>query len=345
VDDRPLIAITIGDPAGIGPEIVAAAVGLGGLHELARPLVVGDGAVLARAARTMGVPAAIHPVARPAEGRYTVGVIDLLDLANVPADLRPGVVQAAAGRAAYEYLERATALALAGAVEAIATAPVNKEALRAGGVPYLDHTAALAALTGSPEATTMFVLDRLRIFFATRHLALRDAIADLTVARVVGALVHAHAEMERFGFPRPHIALAALNPHAGENGLFGDEEIRVLTPAVQEARARGIDVSGPHPADAVFHLAKGGGADCVMALYHDQGHIAAKSIDFDRTVSITTGLPFVRSSVDHGTAFDIAGTGKARWQSMAEAVRVGAAFARRLRRPHATGRTMGTTVE
>ena len=331
MDQRPLMAITMGDPAGVGPEIVAAAVGLGGLHGVSRPLVIGDRGALERAAATMGVGAGINTVAGPAEGRYEAGTIDLLDLGNVPADMVTGKVQGAAGRAAFGYIERATELALAGEVDAIATAPINKEALREGGVPYLDHTGAFAALTRSPEATTMFVLGTLRIFFATRHTSLRNAIDDLTRPRVVEMLVHAHEQMERFGFARPHIALAALNPHAGESGMFGTEEIEILAPAAEEARGRGINVTGPHPADAIFHVAKSGGADCVMSLYHDQGHIAAKSIDFDRTVAITTGLPFVRSSVDHGTAFDIAGTGKARWLSMAEAVRVGAEFARRAR--------------
>jgi 4-hydroxythreonine-4-phosphate dehydrogenase len=252
-------------------------------------------------------------------------------------------VQGAAGRAAFEYIERATLLILAGEVEAIATAPINKEALRAGGVPHLDHTGAFAALTHSPEATTMFVLDQLRIFFATRHMSLRKAIDDLSRPRVVQMLRHAHEQMERFGYKRPSIALAALNPHAGEAGLFGDEEIEILAPAVEEARGMGINASGPHPPDAVFHVAKNGGYDCVLSLYHDQGHIAAKSIDFDRTVAITTGLPFVRSSVDHGTAFDIAGTGKARWVSMSESVRIGADFARRLRESEGVAAKSGGT--
>ncbi len=331
MDERPLVAVTMGDPAGIGPEVVAGALGFGEVYPMSRPLVVGDHGALERAARVMGVTATLHVVTDPSEGRYEPGVIDLIDLANVPPDLRMGEVQAAAGRAAFAYIERATQLALAGAVDAVATAPINKEALRLAGVPYLDHTGAFAALTNSPDATTMFVLGQLRIFFATRHTSLRSAISELTRERVLHMLVHAHEQMERFGFSRPHIALAALNPHAGEGGMFGDEEIEVLAPAVEAARARGINVTGPHPADAIFYLARHGAADCVLSLYHDQGHIAAKSIDFDRTVAITTGLPFVRSSVDHGTAFDIAGTGRARWVSMAEAIRVGAEFARRAR--------------
>ncbi len=329
--DRPLIAVTMGDPAGVGPEIVAAAVVLGDLHTIARPVVIGDLGALERAAERMGITAIPHVLQRPAQGRFAPGIIDVLDLGNVPADLKMGKVQGAAGRAAFDYIAKATALAQAGEVDAIATAPINKEALKLGGVPHLDHTGAFAALTGSPEATTMFVLDRLRIFFATRHLSLRRAIDDLTVESLTAALRHAHEQLERFGFARPHIALAALNPHGGEAGMFGDEEIRILAPAAAAARARGINVTGPHPSDAVFHMAKNGGADAVMSLFHDQGHIAAKTLDFDRTIAITTGLPFVRASVDHGTAFDIAGQGRVRWLSMAEAIRAAAEFAGRAR--------------
>jgi len=334
--ERPIIAITIGDPAGVGPEVVAGALAHGQLGESCRPVVVGDRRTLERAAESMGVSLELRTVERPAGARFDDGAVALIDLANVPADLRVGEVQGAAGRAAFSFIERATALALAGEVDAIATAPINKEALKLGGVPYLDHTGAFAALTESPDVTTLFVLDKLRIFFATRHMSLRRALDDLTQDRVADQLRHAHEQLERFGFPRPRIAVAALNPHAGEAGLFGDEEMTVLAPAVATARARGIDASGPHPADSVFHNAAQGGYDAVLSLFHDQGHIAAKTLDFDRTIAITTGLPFVRSSVDHGTAFDIAGTGRVRWLSMAEAVRVGADFARRLTATAAT---------
>jgi 4-hydroxythreonine-4-phosphate dehydrogenase len=329
--ELPIVAITIGDPAGVGPEVVAAALANGRLEAACRPIVVGERAVLERAARAMGVTLSLRSITGLSEAAYGAAAVNLVDLGNVPADLRTGAVQAAAGRAAYEYIEHATQLALRGEVDAIATAPINKEALKLGGVPYLDHTGAFAALTNSDDVTTLFVLDKLKIFFATRHMSLRRALDDLTHDRVVGQLQHAHAQLERFGFPQPHIALAALNPHAGERGLFGDEESTVLAPAVETARARGINVSGPHPADSVFHNAAMGSYDAVLSLFHDQGHIAAKTLDFDRTIAITTGLPFVRSSVDHGTAFDIAGTGTVRWLSMAEAVRVGAEYARRLR--------------
>jgi len=327
MSELPVVAITIGDPAGVGPEVVAAALAAGDLASVCRPLVIGDRGVLERAARTMGVSLEMRTIGGPGEAEFRSGTVDVIDLRNVPEDLRIGVVQAAAGRAAFAYIERATELALAGEVDALATAPINKEALKLGGVPYLDHTGAFASLTNSADVTTMFVLDKLKIFFATRHMSLRRAIDDLTQERVLHGLRHAHEQLERFGFRRPRIALAALNPHAGESGLFGDEEIAVLAPAVEAARQEGIDAGGPHAADSVFHNAAMGSFDAVLSLYHDQGHIAAKTLDFDRTIAITTGLPFVRSSVDHGTAFDIAGTGKARWLSMAEAVRVGAEYA------------------
>ncbi|MGD9893960.1 MAG: 4-hydroxythreonine-4-phosphate dehydrogenase PdxA [Dehalococcoidia bacterium] len=337
----PIVAITIGDPAGVGPDVVAAALAGGNLGDCCRPLVIGDRGTLERSARVMGVSLPLHPVDEPAGAAYEPGVIDLIDLANVSTELEIGKVQATAGQAAFAYIERATALALRGEVDAIATAPINKEALKLGGVPYLDHTGAFASLTNSDDVTTMFVLDRLKIFFATRHMSLRRAIDDLTRDRVVDQLRHAHEQLERFGFQEPSIALAALNPHGGESGLFGDEEITILAPAVEAARNRGINATGPHPADSVFHNAAMGYHDAVLSLFHDQGHIAAKTLDFDRTIAITTGLPVIRSSVDHGTAFDIAGTGKARWLSMAEAVRVGAEYATRLKEREASRVSMG----
>lgn len=331
-DDRPLVAVTMGDPAGIGPEIVAKALAEPAVARVSRPLVVGDRGVMAKAVRDLGLPLEVHRVARPAEGRYAAGTLDVLDLATVDlAALRMGVVQAPAGRAAGEAVERAIGLAMAGEVDAIATAPLNKEALWAAGYPYPGHTEMLAALTGSPESLTMFVVGTLRIFFLTRHVSLRDAIAGITRERVRETLRVMGGVLRDLGFPSPRIAVAGLNPHAGEGGKMGDEEIREIAPGVQDARASGLDVSGPIPADSVFHLAAQGRFDAVLSLYHDQGHIAAKMTDFYKTVSVTTGLPFVRTSVDHGTAFDIAGTGVASPVSMIEAIRVAAELAARRR--------------
>ncbi len=327
---RPIVAVTMGDPAGIGPEVIVKALAAPALYTVCRPLVVGDLETIARTGRALGAPAAATPVARPREGRFAHGVIDVLDLANVdPASLRMGAVQAGAGRAAGQAVERAIRLAQAGEVDAIATAPINKEALWAAGYPYPGHTEMLQELTRSRESLTMFVIDRLRIFFLTRHVSLREAVAQVTRARIRDTLGIMAQVLADLGLASPRLAVAALNPHAGEGGKMGDEEIREIGPGVEDGRAAGLDVSGPIPADAVFHLAAEGRFDAVLALYHDQGHIAAKMTDFYKTVSVTTGLPFVRTSVDHGTAFDIAGQGVASAVSMTEAIRVAADLASR----------------
>jgi 4-hydroxythreonine-4-phosphate dehydrogenase len=324
-DPRPLIAATMGDPAGIGPEILAKALADATIPPIARALVVGDAGVMTRTVRDLGLPLVVRAVASPTDGRYAAGTMDVLDLATVDlASLRMGEIQAAAGRAAGEAVERAVRLALAGEVDAIATAPLNKEALWAAGYPYPGHTEMLAALTGSPESLTMFVVGRLRIFFLTRHVSLREAIGQVTRERVRETLRIMGGVLRDLGLASARIAVAGLNPHAGEGGKLGDEEIREIAPGIQAARAAGLDVSGPLPADSVFHLAAEGRFDAVLALYHDQGHIAAKMMDFYKTVSVTTGLPFVRTSVDHGTAFDIAGKGVASPVSMIEAIRVAA---------------------
>jgi 4-hydroxythreonine-4-phosphate dehydrogenase len=327
-EQRPLIAVTMGDPAGIGPEIAAKALAERELLRISRPLVVGDRGVMGRTVQDLGLALEVHAVGHPAAGRYAQGTLDVLDLGNVDLGaLRIGEIQAAAGRAAGEAVERAIRLALAGEVDGIATAPLNKEALWAAGYPYPGHTEMLAALTGSPESLTMFVIGRLRIFFLTRHVSLREAIDQITRDRVRETLRIAAGVLRDLGVASPRIAVAGLNPHAGEGGKMGDEEIREIGPAIREARAGGVDASGPIPADSVFHLAAEGRFDAVLSLYHDQGHIAAKSMDFYKTVSVTTGLPFIRTSVDHGTAFDIAGKGIASPASMVEAIRVAADLA------------------
>ncbi len=331
----------MGDPAGVGPEVVAKALARPELYRDVRPVVLGDAALLARAAAVCGLKLDINLIDSPGAGRFTAGVVDLIPVTALEPDrVRFGQVQPLAGWACFEYIKKSVELALAGQVDAVATAPINKAALQAAGIPYLDHTQAYAALTGSAGVLTMFVVgERLKIFFATRHVALRQAIAELTVDRVYQVLVAADRALRRFGFSEPLFGVAALNPHAGEGGLFGDEELTVLAPAIARAREAGVRAEGPVPADSVFHFCLQGRFDAVISLYHDQGHIAAKTYDFDRTVSLTTGLPFVRTSVDHGTAYDIAGRGIARAESMAEAIRVAGEYARRLRagRPAAQG--------
>jgi 4-hydroxythreonine-4-phosphate dehydrogenase len=302
---RPLVALTMGDPAGIGPEVVVRAVADPGVAAAARCVVFGDARLLRKAAALTRA----GPIAA-----------EVVDLANAdPQAFRPGEVSALGGRASWEYVQAAARAALAGKVDAVATAPINKESVAAAGVAHTGHTEMLAALARVEHPLTMFETLGLRVFFLTRHLSLRQACAQVTRGRIVDCLERCAAALARLGVRGP-IAVAGLNPHCGEHGLFGEEEGREIEPAVAEARARGLEVLGPVGADSVFHLARTGRYAAVLSLYHDQGHIACKTLDFERTVSFTLGLPFLRTSVDHGTAFDIAWTGKASAVSMIEAV-------------------------
>ncbi|MGH2398853.1 MAG: 4-hydroxythreonine-4-phosphate dehydrogenase PdxA [bacterium] len=315
----PRIAVTIGDPAGIGPEIVVRAAAMDAVRQAARLVIVGDRRTIERA---MDVT----------DTRLRFGEdIDLIDLANVPADVTWGKIQRSAGAAAGQFVERAVREAREGRVDAIATAPINKEALWLAGYPHPGHTEMLGALTGAGDPLTMFQVRGMRIFFLTRHLSLREAIGKITRARITEVLPRIDAELRSLGFDRPRIAVAALNPHAGEGGALGTEDRDEVAPAVADAQARGVHASGPIPADSIFAQTLEGRYDAVLSLYHDQGHIAAKTLDFHGAVSVTLGLPFIRTSVDHGTAFDIAGTGKARADSMAAAIIAAADLVRRKR--------------
>jgi 4-phospho-D-threonate 3-dehydrogenase / 4-phospho-D-erythronate 3-dehydrogenase len=325
---RPLVGVTIGDPAGIGPEITVKALQEADLYELARPVVIGNRGVIERAAQAVGLAPKINLIDKPADGRFEVGIIDLLNRDNVDLPtLEWGQVQAQAGRAAFDQIKTAIELALAGELEAMATAPINKEALQSGGVPFLDHTAMLTKLANSPDTLTMFVVKKLVIFFMARHMSMRKACDEVTAENVSKTLIKAHTSMAKFGQSNARFGVAALNPHGGEHGMFGDEEITQIAPGVALAREAGVDAYGPIPGDAVFHQCLQGRYDAVLSLHHDQGHIAAKTYDFERTISITTNLPFVRASVDHGTAFDIAGKGVASAVGMAESIRVAANYA------------------
>jgi 4-hydroxythreonine-4-phosphate dehydrogenase len=329
---RPLVGITLGDPAGVGPEIILKALREGDIYEMSRPLVIGDRVALERAAQAIGATPKLNLVRGPAGGAYTLGTIDLYDVGSPDLDgLEWGKVQDFAGRAAFRYVETATRLALAGEIEAMATAPLNKEAMQLGGVPYLDHTTALAKLTKSPDTLTMFTVRNLRIFFMARHMSMRQACDEVTAENVRSTFVKADKALTRFGEPNAKIAVAALNPHGGEHGMFGSEEIEQIAPGVELARKDGVDAHGPIPGDAVFHQCLQGRWDAVLSLHHDQGHIAAKTLDFERTIAITVGLPFIRASVDHGTAFDIAGKGIANAEGMAESVRLAAKYAKLIR--------------
>jgi 4-hydroxythreonine-4-phosphate dehydrogenase len=318
----------MGDPAGIGPEIVVKALADPQPYSACRPLVVGDSGILRQALAVCHGQAAIRAIHEPAQGTYEPGTIDLIDLRNVDVSaLELGQVQASCGRAAFEYVERGAQLALAGAVDALATAPINKAALEAAGIPHLGHTEILASLTGTSDPLTMFEVRGLRIFFLSRHVSLRVACDLVTKARVLDYVRRSVEALRRLGVTQGSIAIAGLNPHGGEAGLLGTEETAEVIPAVEEARRLGYDVAGPIAADSVFHLGLQGHYAAVLSLYHDQGHIAAKTLDFERTVAITNGLPFLRTSVDHGTAFDIAGTGRASAAGMIEAILLAARYA------------------
>ena len=309
LEPRPLIAVTMGDPAGVGPEIAVRALADPGVHRALHGVLVGDAAILREVVAGCGLDVRVRIVAGPEEATGESGVVEVIDHGLVAPPTRFGAIDADYGRAAVAYIETAVELARAGRVDAVVTGPINKESNRAGGSPHPGHTEMLAELCGVPvrDALTMFVVDRLRIFFLTRHQSLRDAIALLDQELVVGGIKRMDHAMRELGFAAPRLTVAALNPHAGEGGLMGDEEDTILRPAVAAARALGIDVAGPVPADSVFYQAREGRSDAVLSLFHDQGHIAAKTLDFFGTVSCTLGLGIVRCAAEHGTAFDIAG--------------------------------------
>ncbi|GAA5162694.1 MULTISPECIES: 4-hydroxythreonine-4-phosphate dehydrogenase PdxA [Amycolatopsis] len=319
---RPIVAITMGDAAGVGPEVVVKALAAADLYRTCRPLVVGDAARLRKAIGITGVALEVRTVEAPEDGGYTPGVIDCLDLGVIPEDLPFGELSPVAGDGAYQFVKTATELAVAGRVHAICTAPLNKEALHAAGHRYPGHTELLAALTGTPEVSMMLSAPKLRVVHVTTHIGLVDAVAKIEPGLVARTIRRGHETLRKSGIERPHIAVCGINPHAGENGLFGHgEEEDKIVPAVAECRAEGIDVDGPLPADTVFFRAVRGDFDLVVAMYHDQGHGPVKVLGLDAGVNITIGLPVIRTSVDHGTAFDIAGTGAADEASMLEALR------------------------
>jgi 4-hydroxythreonine-4-phosphate dehydrogenase len=328
----------MGDAAGVGPEVIARAWAELALWELARPFVIGQVKVMERALGLTGTQASVEPIANPEEAMPGPSVIPCMDVTGPDlSDLKPGRVDARAGRAAFEFLVTAIDLALAGRVDAITTLPLNKESLRAAGIAHPGHTEILGERCGAADQAMMLylgppgVLARggLGVVHATLHVALRDVFRLLSRERIERTILFADQGMRPFtdGQP-PTVAVAGLNPHAGENGLFGDEERTLIAPAVAQAQARGINVTGPLPADTLFARARRGEFDAVVAMYHDQGHVALKTLGFDQAVNVTLGLPIVRTSVAHGTAFDIAWQGHAETRGLIEAVRVAACIVR-----------------
>jgi 4-phospho-D-threonate 3-dehydrogenase / 4-phospho-D-erythronate 3-dehydrogenase len=337
----PVLGITMGDPAGIGPEVTAKALADAAVRKAARAVVIGDARVMAAAARVAGLDLAVRPVARMSDATGASGRVEVMDLANAdPAAFAVGRVSALCGRAAYEYIERAVRLALDREIDGIVTGPINKEALAAAGVEHSGHTEILAELTDTRAYAMLLIGRELRVIHVTTHVALRRVPELVTRERVLRTIRLGHAAMRRLGLATPRLAVCGLNPHAGESGLFGDEEQHAIAPAIADARADGIDASGPYPADTIMSRARGGEFDCVVAMYHDQGHTPVKTLGFryDEAskawtgmsgVNVTVGLPVLRVSVDHGTAFDRAGRGTANPESMVEAILVAAEMALR----------------
>jgi len=331
---RPILGVTMGDPAGVGPEIIARAFAEPAVIASSRPVVIGSAAIMKEALGLVGSPLALHVVRGIADSRWEAQTLECLDLGNVEAATLPrGEVSAAAGRAAYDYIERAIRLAQAGEIHGIVTAPVNKEALAAAGVRHSGHTEILAELSHTRDYAMLLMGKELRVIHVTTHVALRRVPDLVTRDRVLTTIRLAQRTMEGLGKPRARIAVAGLNPHAGEDGLFGDEEKREIAPAITAARGEGMTVIGPIPADTLFSRARGGEFDIVVAMYHDQGHIPVKTLGFEYDesrktwtglsgVNVTVGLPFLRVSVDHGTAFDRAWKGAANHESMTEAIEV-----------------------
>ena len=325
---KPLIAVPIGDPAGIGPEIVAKSIDDRDLFKSANCIVVGDKKVMENAIEIVNADLKINVVSDVKQCVFEEGIMNLFDLDNIDMDkFEFGKISAMCGRAAYEYIEKSISLAMNGEAYAVATTPINKESLHAAEVNFIGHTEIFGALTDTEDPLTMFETNGMRVFFLTRHKSLRDMLDDIKKDRIIDYVKRCTDALEKLGVTEGTMAVAGLNPHCGEHGLFGYEEVEEIMPAVEELKKEGYDVAGPIPADSVFHQVAQGRYNSVLSLYHDQGHIATKTLDFDRTISVTNGMPILRTSVDHGTAFDIAGKGIAGAISMKEAIRLAAKYA------------------
>ncbi|MFD5829131.1 4-hydroxythreonine-4-phosphate dehydrogenase PdxA [Lentzea sp. NPDC060358] len=324
----PVVAVTMGDGAGIGPEVIVPAVLHPDTLAVCRPVVIGDARRLRQAAQIVGVDADVVAISGPQEAEFGERRVNVVDLGLLPEDLPWGELSAVAGEGAYQYIRLAAELALSGAVHAICTAPLNKEALHAAGHLFPGHTELLAHLTGVEEVSMMLSTPKVKVIHVTTHIGLIDAIARIEPGLVERTVRRGHDALVRAGNKAPVIGVCGINPHAGENGLFGyGEEEEKIVPALEVLREQGVDARGPLPADTAFFLAGRGDYDLIVAMYHDQGHGPVKVLGIEAGVNLTVGLPVIRTSVDHGTAFDIAGTGKADARSMVEALRQAAELA------------------
>ncbi|MDE1197200.1 MAG: 4-hydroxythreonine-4-phosphate dehydrogenase PdxA [Pseudomonas sp.] len=326
----PIIGITMGDATGVGPEIIVKSLTHDVVYQQCRPLVIGDAGRLELANEIVKGSARIRRIKEASEAQYQPGVIDCIDLNLIPADLPFGQLSPIAGDGAYQYIARAVQLAEAGQIDAICTAPLNKEALHAGGHKYPGHTEMLAHLTNVEEVSMMLVAPQLRVIHVTTHIGIIDAIRKIEPGLVQRTIERGNATLIKAGIAKPRIGVCGINPHAGENGLFGyGEEEEKIIPAVRLLQEQGLDVTGPLPADTLFFRAGRGDFDLVVAMYHDQGHGPVKVLGLEAGVNVTVGLDVIRTSVDHGTAFDIAGKGIADERSLLEALRQGAELATR----------------
>ena len=327
--NRPAIAITMGDPCGIGPEVVVKALSDPRVYASCRPLVVGNVYAMERAVELTGLPLRINESDDPETAGRDDRVVDVLDIKNLdPEDITVGRISPACGKAAMEWVTKAGELALSGAVAGLATAPLNKEAASLAGYQSIGHMELLQELSEAKTVATMLMAKNLRVVHLSTHRSLRIACDYVKQDRIIDYLQLTHDSFVKWGFESPRIGAAALNPHGSDGGLLGNEEAEEIAPAVQAARERGINVTGPVPADIIFHQAIQGHYDVVLAMFHDQGHIPVKVYGFEESITANLGLPFVRTSVDHGTAFDIAGKGIASEASMLEAVRLAVGLAK-----------------
>jgi 4-hydroxythreonine-4-phosphate dehydrogenase len=332
VEFKPLLAVTMGDASGSGPEIIAKALTDPGIRAESRIVVIGDASTMREAMAITGAPGEIRGIKEISAATFQPGVIEVLDLHNVDAGrLVRGRVDPMAGKAAYEYIKMATEMALNGRCDAIVTSAINKEALNKAGYHYDGHTQLLAELCGNPEVAMMLVADKLRVSHVTTHVSLRRAIDLVRPERILTVLSLTREAIRQMGIEQPHIAVSGLNPHAGDGGLFGDEEERIILPAVQKAQTLGMRVTGPLPPDSVFLRASEGQFDAAVAMYHDQGHIALKMLGITQGVNVTLGLPIIRTSVDHGTNFGKAGKGTADPTSLMKAIMLASLMCRHRR--------------
>lgn len=325
---RSFIAVPIGDPAGVGPEIVAKSVASKDVTAAAKCVIVGNKEVMDNAIKITGENLTVNVIDDVEQGDYREGILNLIHIDNMDmSQFAFGKVSGMCGKAAYDYIEKSIELANNGKVDAVATTPINKESLRAGGINFIGHTEIFGALTHTEDPLTMFETNGLRVFFLTRHVSLREMLDMIKKDRIIDYVKRCTAALEKLGVTDGVMAIAGLNPHSGEHGLFGWEEVEEIVPAIEELKKQGYKVEGPIGADSVFHQAAQGKYSSVLSLYHDQGHIATKTLDFEKTIAITNGMPILRTSVDHGTAFDIAGKGVVSAVSMIEAILLAAKYA------------------